>query len=47
MRAIPVPLRKRILELYKSGKSTQEIARLGGDLRSCGRLSRYWGCRIR
>ena len=30
MRAIPVPLRKRILELYEQGKSTQEIARFAG-----------------
>ncbi len=30
MRAIPVPLRKRILELYGQGKSTQEIARFAG-----------------
>ncbi len=30
MRAIPVPLRKRILELYEQGKSTQEIARWAG-----------------
>lgn len=30
MRAIPVPLRKRILELYESGKSTQEIAQFSG-----------------
>src|ERR1039458_6941613 len=26
MRAIPVPIRKRILELYERGKSTREIA---------------------
>ena len=30
MRAIPIPLRKRILELYESGKSTQEIAQFSG-----------------
>jgi transposase len=30
MRAIPVPLRKRILELYEHGKSTQEIAQFAG-----------------
>lgn len=30
MRAIPIPLRKRILELYQQGKSTQEIARFAG-----------------
>ena len=30
MRAIPVPLRKRILELYERGKSTQEIAQFSG-----------------
>lgn len=30
MRAIPVPLRKRILELYESGKGTQEIAQFSG-----------------
>ncbi len=30
MRAIPIPLRKRILELYTQGKSTQEIARFAG-----------------
>ena len=30
MRAIPVPLRKRILELYERGKSTQEIAQFAG-----------------
>ena len=30
MRAIPVPLRKRILELYEQGKSTREIAQFSG-----------------
>ncbi|MGH9438654.1 MAG: helix-turn-helix domain-containing protein [Terriglobia bacterium] len=30
MRAIPVPVRKRILELYERGKSTQEIAQFSG-----------------
>jgi transposase len=30
MRAIPVPLRKRILELYDRGRSTQEIAQFAG-----------------
>jgi transposase len=30
MRAIPVPLRQRILELYEQGKSTREIARFSG-----------------
>jgi len=30
MRAIPVPLRKRILELYEQGKSTREIANFCG-----------------
>ncbi len=30
MRAITVPLRKRILELYEQGKSTQEIAQFSG-----------------
>lgn len=30
MQAIPVPLRKRILELYERGKSTQEIAQFSG-----------------
>ena len=30
MRAIPVPLRKRILELYERGKSTREIAHFSG-----------------
>jgi len=30
MRAIPVPLRKRILELYERGKSTREIAQFSG-----------------
>ena len=30
MRAIPVPLRKRILELYERGKSTREIAQFAG-----------------
>ena len=30
MRAIPVPIRERILELYKRGKSTQEIAQYSG-----------------
>lgn len=30
MRAIPVPLRKRILELYEQGKSTREIAHFCG-----------------
>src|SRR3974390_1215589 len=30
IRAIPVPLRKRILELYERGKSTREIAHFSG-----------------
>ena len=30
MRAIPVALRKRILELYERGKSTREIAQFSG-----------------
>jgi hypothetical protein len=30
MRAIPVPIRERILELYKRGRSTQEIAQYSG-----------------
>ena len=30
MRAIPVPIRRRILELYERGKSTQEIAQFSG-----------------
>ena len=30
MRAIPVPLRQRILELYERGKSTREIAEYSG-----------------
>jgi transposase len=30
MRAIPVPIRKRILELYERGKSTREIAQFSG-----------------
>src|ERR1017187_787249 len=30
MRAIPIPIRKRILELYDRGKSTREIARFSG-----------------
>jgi transposase len=30
MRSIPVPLRKRILELYERGKSTREIAQFAG-----------------
>jgi transposase len=30
MRAIPIPIRKRILELYEQGKSTREIAQFAG-----------------
>ncbi len=30
MRAIPIPIRKRILELYESGRSTREIAQFSG-----------------
>ncbi len=30
MRAIPIPIRKRILELYERGKSTREIAPFSG-----------------
>jgi len=30
MRAIPIPLRKRILELYERGRSTREIAQFSG-----------------
>ena len=30
MRAIPIPIRKRILELYDEGKSTREIAQFSG-----------------
>ena len=30
MRAIPIPIRKRILELYEQGNSTREIAQFSG-----------------
>ena len=30
MRAIPVPVRERIVQLYEQGKSTREIARFSG-----------------
>ena len=30
MRAIPIPIRKRILELYERGQSTREIAQFSG-----------------
>jgi transposase len=30
MRAIPIPLRKRILELYEQGKNRREIAQFSG-----------------
>jgi transposase len=30
MRAIPIPIRKRILELYERGKSTREVAQFSG-----------------
>ena len=30
MRAIPVPIRKRILELYEQGRNTREIAQFSG-----------------
>ena len=30
MRAIPIPIRKRIVELYERGKSTREIAQFSG-----------------
>jgi len=30
MRAIPIPIRKRILELYDRGQSTREIAQFSG-----------------
>jgi transposase len=30
MRAIPVPIRKRILQLYERGKTTREIAQFSG-----------------
>ena len=30
MRAIPIPIRKRILQLYERGKSTREIAQFSG-----------------
>jgi len=30
MRAIPIPIRKRILELYERGKRTREIAQFSG-----------------
>jgi transposase len=30
MRAIPIPIRKRILELYERGRSTREIAQFSG-----------------
>ena len=30
MRAIPIPIRKRILELYDHGRSTREIAQFAG-----------------
>ena len=30
MRAIPIPIRKRILELYERGRNTREIAQFSG-----------------
>ena len=30
MRAIPIPIRKRILQLYERGRSTREIAQFSG-----------------
>ena len=30
MRAIPIPIRRRILELYERGKNTREIAQFSG-----------------
>jgi transposase len=30
MRAIPIPIRKRILELYERGRSTRDIAQFSG-----------------
>jgi len=30
MRAIPIPIRKRILELYEQGKGAREIAQFSG-----------------
>ena len=30
MRAIPIPIRKRIVQLYERGKSTREIAQFSG-----------------
>jgi transposase len=30
MRAIPIPIRKRILELYERGRSTREVAQFSG-----------------
>jgi len=30
MRAIPIPIRKRIIELYEQGKGTREIAQFSG-----------------
>ncbi len=30
MRAIPIPIRRRILELYQTGRSTREIAQFSG-----------------
>jgi len=40
MRAIPVPLRKRIVELYEQGKSTREIAQFSGFCVAAGRRVR-------
>ena len=30
MRAIPIPIRKRIVELYERGRSTREISQFSG-----------------
>src|ERR1700690_1406010 len=37
---IPIPIRKRILELYEGGKSTREIAQFSGFCIAAGRRGR-------
>lgn len=40
MRAIPIPIRKRILELYEQGRNTREIAQFSGFCMAAARRVR-------
>jgi len=47
MRAIPIPIRKRILELYEHGRSTREISQFSGFCIAAVRRVRQQFCERR